>query len=102
MKVPVRILNRPFRGNAVGATVNVSRGESRVLVATNRAELVDAAAPAEAKQTAKLTQAVSKTVTKRAAKAPAKKEPAKKVAKKATKSIRGTRTASMAGKTATK
>jgi hypothetical protein len=100
MKVPVRILNRPFRGNAVGATVNVSRGESRVLVSTNRAELVDAAAPAEAKQD--LTQAVAKTVTKRAAKAPAKKAPAKKVAKKATKSIRGTRNASMAGKTATK
>jgi hypothetical protein len=99
MKVAVRILNRPFRGNAVGATVNVSRGESRVLVATNRAELVDAAAPAEAKQVAKLSQAVEKTVTKRAAtKAPAKKAPAKK----ATKSIRGTRNASMAGKTATK
>jgi hypothetical protein len=103
MKVPVRAIGRPYRGNAVGATFNVSRGASRILLAQNRVELVDAATPAEAKNA---TQAVSKPVAKRAAakKAPAKKAPAKKAAarKTATKSVRGTQNRSMAGKTSTK
>jgi hypothetical protein len=89
MKVPVRAIGRPFRNNAVGSVFNVSRGESRLLSAQGRVELVDAETHAAAPRAAKTT----------AKKAPAKKTTAKKTA---TKSVRRTRTASMAGKTETK
>lgn len=102
MKVAVRVIGRPYRGKSVGTVFNIGRGDARILVATNRVELVDEAAPAEAARVQKLTQTVAKTVAKRAAvatKAPARKATVKKAV---TKTVRGTQNRSMAGKTDTK
>lgn len=91
MKVRVRVIGAPYRGKPVGTEFTTSRGDARVLTATNRVEALDAAQLGKAPKAPKA--AAKKAPSKRATKS---------TAKTATKSVRGTRNASMAGKTETK